>query len=140
MFCAKNRSQKHQIFEKRDSFKNRGSAYAKAIAFAKSSVWVQNWKYQKHVKKNSTRTLQLLCVKNSSKKNQIIENWDNFQNRPTCKGYSPCKAYSLCKMVSLGQKLKIPKTCEKAFHKNIRVVLCKKPVEKTPNIREMRPF
>ena len=29
-------------------------------------------------------------------------------------------------MVSLGQKLKIPKTCEKAFHKIIRVVLCKK--------------
>ena len=41
-------------------------------------------------------------------------------------------------MVSLGQKLKMPKTCEKRFYKNIRVVLCKKPLEKTPNIREMR--
>ena len=41
-------------------------------------------------------------------------------------------------MVSLGQKLKMPKTCEKPFYKNIKVVLCKKPLEKTSNIREMR--
>jgi len=30
----------------------------------------------------------------------------------------------------LGQKLKMPKTCEKPFHKIIRVVLWKKPLEK----------
>ena len=41
-------------------------------------------------------------------------------------------------MVSLGQKLKMPKTCEKPFYKNIKVVVCKKPLEKTPNIQEMR--
>ena len=34
-------------------------------------------------------------------------------------------------MVSLGQKLKMPKTCEKRFYKNVRVVLCKKALEKT---------
>ena len=33
-------------------------------------------------------------------------------------------------MASLGQKLKMPKTCEKPFHKSIKVVLCKKPLEK----------
>ena len=38
----------------------------------------------------------------------------------------------LCDMVSLGQKLKIPKTCEKPFYKNTRVVLCKKRLEKNP--------
>ena len=47
---------------------------------------------------------------------------------------------TICKMVSLGQKLKMPKTCEKPFYKNIRVVLCKKALEKTGNIREMRRF
>ena len=41
-------------------------------------------------------------------------------------------------MVSFGQKLKGAKTCEKPFYKNIKVILCKKPLEKTPNIREMR--
>ena len=57
-----------------------------------------------------------------------------------CKGYSPCKGYMLCKMVSLGQKLKMPKTSEKPFYKNIRFVLCKKPLQKTPNVREIRKF
>ena len=35
-------------------------------------------------------------------------------------------------MVSLGQKLEMPKTCEKPFYKNSGVVLCKKPLEKKP--------
>ena len=78
--------------------------------------------------------------KNCSKKHQIFEKWDNFENGPFCKDYSPCKGYSLCKMVSLGQKLKIPKTCEKTFFKIIRVIRCKNPLWKTPNIREMRQF
>ena len=43
-------------------------------------------------------------------------------------------------MVALGQKLKMPKTRKKPFYKNIRVILCKKALEKKPNIREMRPF
>ena len=75
---------------------------------------------------------------------KLLENTPNiremFENRLSCKGYSPCKAYSLCKMVSLGQKLKMPKTCEKPFYKNITVVLCKKPLAKTPNIPEMTQF
>ena len=40
-------------------------------------------------------------------------------------------------MVSLGQKLKMPKKCEKPSYKIVRVVLCKKPLEKTPNIRKI---
>ena len=32
----------------------------------------------------------------------------------------------------------MPKTCEKPFPKNNRVVLSKKPLEKTPNIGETR--
>ena len=43
-------------------------------------------------------------------------------------------------MVGFGQKLKMPKTCEKQFYKNIGVVLWRKPLENTPNIREMRQF
>ena len=78
--------------------------------------------------------------KNCSKKHQLFEKWDNFENRPTCKGYSPCKAYRPCNMAGFGQKLKMPKKGEKPFCKNIGVVLCKKPFEKTPNIREMRQF
>ena len=34
-------------------------------------------------------------------------------------------------MVSLGQKIKLPKTCEKPFYKHIADVLCKKRLQKT---------
>ena len=114
--------------------------HAKAIAFAKWSVWVKNWKCQKLAKNHFTITLQLFGAKNRWKKHQILEKWDDFEIPPSCKGYSPCKGYSLCKMVSLGQKLKMPKTCEKPFYNNITVVRCKKPLEKTPNIGEIRRF
>ena len=115
-------------------------AHAKAIAFAKLSVWVKNWKCQKHAKTHSTRVLKLFCAKNRSKKHQIFEKWDDFENRPSSKGYSPCKGYSLCKIVSLCQKLKMPTRCKNSFYKSIKVVLCKKPLVKTPNTREMRRF
>ena len=45
-------------------------------------------------------------------------------------GYSPWK------MVSLGQKLKMPKRCEKRFYYHVRNVAGKKPLEKTLNIRK----
>ena len=125
---------KHQILEKWDVFENRpfakAIAHAKAIAFEKCSVWVKNYKCQKYAKNHCTRTLKLFCAKNPSKKHQILEKWDDFENRPSCKGYSPCKGYSLWKMLSLGQKLKMPKTCQKPLYKNIKVVLCKQPPEK----------
>ena len=78
--------------------------------------------------------LELFCGKKRLREHQIFEKRDDFENRPSCKGYS------LCKIVSLGQKLKLKKTCEKRFFNDVRVVLCKKPLEKTPNIREMRRF
>ena len=67
--------------------------HPKVIAFAKWSVWVKNYKSQKHGKNHSTRTAQLLCAKNGSKKHQILEKRDSFENRPSCKGYSPCKGF-----------------------------------------------
>ena len=62
-----------------------------------------------NAKNDSTRTLELFCAKNHSKKHQIFDKWDHFENRPSCKGYS------LCKMVSLGQKFKMLKTCKKTI-------------------------
>ena len=70
-------------------------------------------KCQKHAKNHTTITLELLCAKNCSKKQQIFEKWEHFENRSSCKGYSPCKGYSLCEMVNLGQKLKVQKTAQK---------------------------
>ena len=55
-------------------------------------------------------------------------------------GYRVCKGYSRCKILTLAQKLKFQKTSQNAFYKSPRVVLCKKPLQKTLNIREMRAF
>ena len=94
--------------------------YAKAIAFAKSSVWVKNYNCEEHAKNSCRSKLQFYYAKNGSKKQLIFEKWDHFENWQKwllCKG--------LCKMVSLGQKLKMPKTCDKRLYKHIRLVLCK---------------
>ena len=43
-------------------------------------------------------------------------------------GYSPCK------ILSLGQKLKVPKRCEKRLFDLIKAVVRRKLLQKTPNI------
>ena len=55
-------------------------------------------------------------------------------------GHFACKGYSPCKILTLAQKLKFQKTCQNPFYKSFTVVLCKKPLQKTTNIREMRAF
>ena len=50
------------------------------------------------------------------------------------------KAIAYCKILTLGQKLKFQKTCQNPFYKSFTVVVCKKPLEKTLNIREIRLF
>ena len=42
-----------------------------------------------------------------------------------------CEAYSLSKLVRLTQKLNFQNPCRNPFYKHIRVVLCKKPLQKT---------
>ena len=55
-------------------------------------------------------------------------------------GHRACKGYSPCKILTLAQKLKFQKTCQNPIYKSFTVDLCKKPLQKTPNIREMRAF
>ena len=47
--------------------------------------------------------LELFCAKNRLRKHQIFEKRDDFENLPSCKGYS------FCNIVSLAQKLKLKK-------------------------------
>ena len=84
--------------------------------------------------KKTIQQQQHICSvrKTARKSTKYWEKKDNLDNRSSTKGYT------LCKMVSLGQKLKMPKTWEKPFYNNSTLVLCKKLLEKTPNIGEMR--
>ena len=129
---------KHQIFEKWDDFENRLSS--KGHSLWKMVSLGQKLKCLQTCEKRIYKHTRVVVWKNRWKKHQMFEKWDDFENRPSCKGYSLCMGYSLWKMVSLGQKWKWPKTCAKRLYKKTRVVLCKKPLEETPNIREMRRF
>ena len=133
LFCGKKTARKNTKYSRNEIILKIGHL-AKGIDFATWWVWLKNSNGQKRVKKDSTSTLELFIAKNRWKKHKIFEKWDHFENRPSCKNYR------LGKMVSLGQKFKWPKTCEKIIYKHVRVVLGKKPLEKKPYIREMRPF
>ena len=50
------------------------------------------------------------------------------------------RLYSPCKILTLGQKLKFQKICQNPFCKSFTVVVCKKALQKTPNIQEVRAF
>ena len=46
----------------------------------------------KNAKNHSTRSLELFCAKNRARKYQILEKWDNFENRPSqAKGIAHAK-------------------------------------------------
>ena len=87
--------------------------HAKPIAFAKSSLWVTNYNSKKPAWKNTKY----------SRNEMILKIRHNLRPIP-----------------SLGQKFRLQKICQNLFHEWFTVVLCKKTLEKTPNIREMRPF
>ena len=104
--------------------------FAWAIAFAKYLIWAKNLSCLKHVKIDSASLLEIFRANSRSKNTQIFQKWDDFENRPSCKVYSLCMGYSLCKILILGQKLKLPKTCQNRFCNLIRIILRKKPLEK----------
>ena len=71
--------------------------------------------------------------KNGSKKQLIFEKWEHFDNGQN--GHN-AKAIAHAKYSVWVKKL----NCEKAFYKHIKIVLCKKRLEKTANIRKMGAF
>ena len=72
LFCAKNRS-KNTKYSRNETILKIGH-HAKAIAFAKSSLWVKNYNSKKHVKIHSTNHLELFCAKNRSKNTKYSRN------------------------------------------------------------------
>ena len=94
--------------------------YQKATAHSEYSFWVKNRNSKKLEESHFTNHLD----NNRSKKHQMFEKKEHFENLPSCEGYSPCKIFLS------GQKLKFQKTCQNPFYKSFRVVLCKKPFEK----------
>ena len=95
----------------------------------------QKFKMPKTCEKQFYKNFRVvLCKKTAPKNNNYSRNVTILKIGHLTKAIAHAKAiYSLCKMVSLGQKLKMPKTCEKQFYKNFKVVLCKKTAPKNNN-------
>ena len=66
-------------------------------------------------KNHATRLFELFCAKNRSKKHQILEKGDNFENQPSCKGYSPCKVREMVSLGQFGSKIKNAKNMRKTI-------------------------
>ena len=114
-------------------------AHAKAIAFAKWSVFGQKLKMPKTCEKPFYKNIKvLLCKKQIEKNTKYSRNERSLKIGHLAKAIAHAKAIAFAKWSVLGQKLKMPKTCEKPFCKNIKAVLWKKQIQKTPNILEMR--
>jgi len=75
--------------------------------------------------------------KNAKTAPKTANNTEDFKNGSK---WPPSKGYTLCRIVTLGQKLKMHKNMLKTFQKHIALVLCKKRLQKTANIRKMRAF
>ena len=132
----KNGSKKHFILGKRDHFENWKNGHnAKAIALAKWSVWVKKIKLPKTCEKRFYKHITEVLSKKWLQKTLYIREMRGFWE---LEKWAQCKGYSPCKMVSLGQKVKLPKTCEKRFYKNITDVLCKTAPKNTLYSRNER--
>ena len=83
----------------------------------------------------------LQMIQNCSVQKTAPKNTKYLRNESIFKiGHHACKGYSPFKILTLAQKLKFKKTCQNPFYKSFTVVLCKKPLKKPLNIREMRAF
>ena len=92
--------------------------------------------FQKTCQNPFYKSFTVVLCKNTAQRNSKYS-----RNESILKiGHHACKGYSPCKILTLAQKFKFVKTCQNPFYKSFTVVLCKKPLQKTPNIREMRAF
>ena len=112
LFCAKNGSEKHLIFEKWQFFRN-GQTWppCKDYRLCKIVTLGQKLNCQKHTKNNFRSTLELFCATNRFKKHLIIIR--KMRTFPNVQTWPPCRDHRLCKIVTLAQKLKLSETYKK---------------------------
>ena len=94
----------------------------------------QKLKMHKNMLKTFLQHIAVVLWKKRLQKTASIRKMRAFWKWP------PSKGYRLGKIVTLGQKLKMHKNMLKTFLQHIAVVPCKKRLQKTANIREMRAF
>ena len=115
---------KNTKYSRNESILKIGHHACKGYSPCKILTLAQKLKFQKTCQNLFYKSFTVFRGKNRSKKHQIFEKWEHFENRPSCKGYSPCK------ILTLAQKLKFQKTCQNPFYKSFTVVRWKKTAPK----------
>ena len=134
--CVQKTAPKNTKYSRNESILKIGHHACKGYSLCKILTLGQKLKFQKTCQNPFYKSfIVLLCKKPLKKNTKYSRNESILKN-----GHHACKGYSLCKIITLGQKLKFQKTCQNPFYKSFIVVLCKKPLQKTLNIREMRAF
>ena len=127
---------KNTKYSRNESILKIGHHACKGYSPCKILTLAQKLKFQKNMSKSILKIICSCFVQKTSPKNTKYS-----RNEIIFKiGHHACKGYSPCEILSLAQKLKFQKTCQNPFYKSFRVVLCKKLLQKTLNIREMRAF
>ena len=129
-------AQKNTKYSRNESIFKIGHHACKGYSPCKILTLAQKLKFQKNMSKSILKIIYSCFVQKTSPKNtKYSRNEIIFKiGQHACKGYSPCE------ILTLAQKLKLQKTCQNPFYKSFIVVLCKKLLQKTLNIREMRAF
>ena len=93
-------------------------------------------KIPKNMSKSILQIISSCFVQKTAPKNTKYSRYESILKI----GHHACKGYSPCIILTFVQKLKLQKPCQNPFFKSFRIVLCKKPLEKTLNIREVTAF
>ena len=127
---------KNTKYSRNESILKIGHHACKGYGPCKILTLAQKLKFQKTCQKSILQIIYSCFVQKTAPKNTKYS-----RNESILKiGHHACKGYSPCKILTLAQNLKFQKTCQNPFYKSFTVVLCKKPLQKTLNIREKRAF
>ena len=127
---------KNTKYSRNESILKIGHHACKGYSPCKILTLAQRLKFQKTCQNPFYKSFTVVLCKETAPKNTKYS-----RNESILKiGHHASKGYSPCKILTLAQKLKFQKTCQNPFYKSFTVVLCKKPLQKTLNIQEMRAF
>ena len=127
---------KNAKYSRNESTSKIGHHACKSYSPCKILTLAQTLKFQKTCQNPFYESFRVGYVQKTAAKSAKYSRNENILKI----GQNACKGYSLCKILTLAQKLKFQETCQNPFCKSFRGVLCKKPLQKTLNIREMRAF
>ena len=113
-----------------------GHHACKGYSPCKILTLAQKLKFQKNMSKSILQITSSCSLQKTAPKNTKYSRIESILKI----GHHACKGYSPCKILTLAQKLKFQKTCQNPFYKSLQFVLCKKPLQKTLNNRELRAF